>query len=157
MQILLGDGFLKDSLQYIPEGLTYPSAGPTIRADYILYNDQVAIYDAYVPQTEASDHLPVVGQYSIGRTMSLQTMKHILERLEQEGAFANNGAARSLAAQLDSATPFEEAGDVLNAAHHMDQFLKLLETHKQGNRVSGKAYGILHEYANELLALWLVQ
>ena len=157
MQILLGDGFVKDSLQYIPEGLTYPSVGATIRADYILYNDDVTIYDAYVPQTEASDHLPVVGQYSIGRTMSLQTMKHILERLEQEGEFANHGAARSLAAQLDSAIRFEEEGDILKAAHHMEQFLKLLETHKQGNRVSGKAYGILHAYAHDLLALWLVQ
>lgn len=154
MQILLGDGFVKDSLQYIPEGLTFPSSGATIRADYILYNDDVTLYDAHVPLTEASDHLPVVGQYSIERTTSPQTMEQILERLELEGEFANHGTARSLTAHLETVIRFEQRGELAAAANHMNRFLKQLDTHKQGNRVSDKAYGILYDYANDLLALW---
>ncbi|GIP38560.1 hypothetical protein J31TS4_18400 [Paenibacillus sp. J31TS4] len=66
IQLLLGNG-LTDSFRYMPNVYTFPSSGPTSRIDYIFYSQEIKQYDSYVVQTEASDHIPVVGQYALAK------------------------------------------------------------------------------------------
>ena len=49
------------------EGFTIPAEKPDKRIDYIWLSDNSAIepLKIWVPQTDASDHLPVVGEFSL--------------------------------------------------------------------------------------------
>ncbi|WP_010273181.1 endonuclease/exonuclease/phosphatase family protein [Paenibacillus senegalensis] len=155
MDVLLGDGTLIDSFRYMPDALTFPSSGATSRIDFILYSDEVKMYDGTVVQTEASDHFPLYGVYSITATPQPAAMMQLLEQLADEGEFANRGAARSLIAQLNTVIRFYDRGELDLAERHLSHnFLSLLETHRQGERVSARAYEALTRYAEALLNEW---
>jgi endonuclease/exonuclease/phosphatase family metal-dependent hydrolase len=50
-----------------PDGATYPSDVPTDRIDHITFTSQISVVDATVPNTQASDHRPVVTDLRITR------------------------------------------------------------------------------------------
>lgn len=155
LDVLLGDGTLIDSFRYMPNALTFPSSGATSRIDFILYSDEVTMYDGTVVQTEASDHFPLYGVYSIAATPQPLAMKQLLEQLTDEGEFSNHGASRSLLAQLNTVIRFYDRDELDLAERHLSHnFLNLLETHKQGKRVSDRAYQTLSQYAQTLLEEW---
>ena len=49
------------------DGLSYPAEKPNKRIDYIWLSQDAALepLKAWIPQTDASDHLPVVGEFSL--------------------------------------------------------------------------------------------
>jgi endonuclease/exonuclease/phosphatase family metal-dependent hydrolase len=49
------------------DGLTYPADAPDRRIDYVNVSPRVEVMDATVPDTLASDHLPVVADLTISR------------------------------------------------------------------------------------------
>jgi endonuclease/exonuclease/phosphatase family metal-dependent hydrolase len=48
-------------------GLTYPTATPTKRIDYVTASTEVQVVASHVPETDASDHLPVVADLVVRR------------------------------------------------------------------------------------------
>ena len=59
--------FMQDSweLKGKGAGLTIPPEKPRTRIDYIWVSDDVKVNNVWVPQTEASDHLPVAGEFRL--------------------------------------------------------------------------------------------
>lgn len=48
-------------------GYSYPAAAPTKRIDYVLYSGALSVRSAHVRATRASDHLPVVAEFTLSR------------------------------------------------------------------------------------------
>ena len=113
----------------------YKGSGPVLRDAAASQDPDIRIMYDWLYQF-------VTGTYQLENTSSLH-LKRLVDQLEQGGGFANHGAARSLTAHLDSVIRFEEKGNKQQAAHHMDGFMKLLESHKESGAVSGKAYPML--------------
>lgn len=83
--------------------------------------------------------------------VSAAGMKALVERFEEEGEFANHGAARSLQVHLTSVDRFEKREAADKVVKHMQGF-KLLLDHQQDNElVSEKAYNTLKDNANSLI------
>lgn len=49
------------------DGPTFPAADPTERIDYVTVSPGIDVRDAWVPETGASDHLPVVADLTVSR------------------------------------------------------------------------------------------
>lgn len=50
-------------------GLTYPSSAPVRRIDYVLTSRHFAVTSAWVPESDASDHRPVVADLELHRSV----------------------------------------------------------------------------------------
>ena len=95
--------------------------------------------------------------YALGYGLSYVSASYLIEkidRLEEEGQFANHGAARSLQAQLNSAAKFEAKNDAEKVVKHVKQFTKKLEQQYGKGKISASAYEELRVGAAELLELW---
>lgn len=58
-------GCFHEVLSGQPDALTFPSNQPKVKLDHIFYTDGLALQDAQIIQTEASDHLPIVAQFQL--------------------------------------------------------------------------------------------
>ncbi|WP_174612714.1 FIMAH domain-containing protein [Virgibacillus ihumii] len=85
---------------------------------------------------------------------NLNEMDVLIADFEQDGEFANFGAARSLQAKLSSVTHFIKRGKTDKAVKHMDDFLQKLEQKREKEFISEYAYGILKQNAEYLVRKW---
>jgi hypothetical protein len=123
-------GYMKDAFKAY-----YMGSGPVLRDAATSQDPDIRMMYDWLYQF-------VKGTYQLENTGSLH-LKGLVDQLEQAGEFANQGAARSLVAKLDSVIRFEEKGNKKQAAHHLDGFMKLLDSHKQSGAVSARAYPLL--------------
>jgi endonuclease/exonuclease/phosphatase family metal-dependent hydrolase len=65
IQRLLGAG-MRDACQAVANGLTFPSDEPGRRIDYIFYSGELRLDKAYTLSSLASDHRPIVAEFTIG-------------------------------------------------------------------------------------------
>src|SRR5699024_4794316 len=79
-------------------------------------------------------------------------MKEIVHHYQEEGAFSNQGAYRSINAHLTAVERFESRGDMEKAVRHMTNLEHLLEAHK--DRMSQEAYQVLTADMEYLLETW---
>ncbi|WHY79959.1 beta-N-acetylglucosaminidase domain-containing protein [Neobacillus sp. WH10] len=86
--------------------------------------------------------------------LNVTDMKKLVERFEEEGEFANHGAARSLQAHLEVVDRFEKQGQLQKAVEHMKGFKRLLDSQKENELISEKAYPILRAGADYLIKKW---
>ncbi|WHY78448.1 family 20 glycosylhydrolase [Neobacillus sp. WH10] len=91
----------------------------------------------------------------IFNTMNSAEMEKLVERFEEEGEFANHGAASALQAHLAVVDRFEKEGELQKAVKHMEEFKLLLEDQKEEELISEKAYHILKTGADYLIKKWL--
>jgi len=54
------------------DGFTFPAATPQRRIDYVFVTRGITVDRAWVPETEASDHRPVVAELRRGLSSSCQ-------------------------------------------------------------------------------------
>jgi len=92
--------------------------------------------------------------YMIHVTTSAANMASLVERFEKAGEFANHGSAESLLSHINSVDRFEQKGDRDKAIHHLNNFKKLLEHHKDHKLISVEAYDILCADVDYLLEKW---
>ncbi|MGY5342035.1 DUF4855 domain-containing protein [Paenibacillus glucanolyticus] len=123
-------GYMKDAFKAY-----YMGSGPVLRDAATSQDPDIRMMYDWLYQF-------VKGTYQLENTGSLH-LKGLVDQLEQAGEFANQGAARSLVAKLDSVIRFEEKGNKKQAAHHLEGFMKLLDSHKQSGAVSARAYPLL--------------
>lgn len=145
-RMLTDEVFRNRYKEYLDGGVKYGYMNDTFKAYYKgsgpVLRDAAASQDPDIRIMYDWLYQFVRGTYQLENTSSLH-LKGLVDQLEQAGGFANHGAARSLTAHLDSVIRFEEKGNKQQAAHHLDGFMELLESHKQSGTVSGKAYPLL--------------
>jgi predicted amidohydrolase YtcJ len=81
-------------------------------------------------------------------------IKTLVEQFEEEGEFANHGAARSLQAHLDTVVRFEKQEAAERVVKHMQSFKQLLENHKKDGLISEVAYNNLKTNTDSLIKKW---
>ncbi|WP_373459917.1 FIMAH domain-containing protein [Neobacillus driksii] len=81
-------------------------------------------------------------------------IKTLVEQLEEEGEFANHGAASSLQAHLDTVVRFEKQEAAERVVKHMQSFKQLLENHKKDGLISEVAYNDLKTNTDSLIKKW---
>jgi len=88
-----------------------------------------------------------------GESMDINAsgIKDLLENFEAEGEFANNGAARSLEAHIDTMIRFEARDANDKVIKHTEKFMKLLDNHHESELISDHAHSILMDNANALI------
>ncbi|MEI3607252.1 glycoside hydrolase family 31 protein [Pseudogracilibacillus sp. SE30717A] len=86
--------------------------------------------------------------------VSIEKIKTIVEEFEEAGEFKNQGVARSLIAQLDSAIKSEEKGQADKVVHHMEKFKELLEKRYENGHISKHAYEALLAESEVILEQW---
>ncbi|SDI29526.1 Imidazolonepropionase [Alteribacillus persepolensis] len=83
--------------------------------------------------------------------MQVSDIKDLLHKYQKDGAFKNDGVARSLEAKLDNAARFEKKEETEKVVKHMNNFAKLLENHRNSGFVSEEAYRSLKDKAESLV------
>ncbi|MBP1969304.1 endo-1,4-beta-xylanase [Virgibacillus natechei] len=79
-------------------------------------------------------------------------MNGLIGELEQDGEFANYGAARSLQAQLQTAAHFDEKGQQEKVIQHIEKFTDKLDQRKEQSFITDYAYNILNQNAAYLIS-----
>ena len=95
--------------------------------------------------------------YALGYGLSYVGATYLIEeidRLEEEGQFANHGAARSLQAQLAPVAKFETQNNAEKVVKHVKKFTRKLEQQYEKGKISETAYEELRVRAAELLERW---
>ena len=83
--------------------------------------------------------------------VSAASIMALVERFEEDGEFANHGAARSLLVHLISVDRFENQGETDKVVKHMKNFNLLLDYQKDNELISENAYSILKNNADVLI------
>ncbi|WP_164215727.1 Xaa-Pro dipeptidyl-peptidase [Virgibacillus sp. YIM 98842] len=119
-----------------------------------------ATFDVFLGESNIS--LPIVGgKEALDDALGYQggslpenaaEMKEIVHHYQEEGAFSNQGAYRSINAHLTAVERFESRGDMEKAVRHMTNLEHLLEAHK--DRMSQEAYQVLTADMEYLLETW---
>lgn len=81
-------------------------------------------------------------------------IKTLVEQFEKDGEFANQGAARSLQAQLDKVVRFEKQEAAKRVVKHMQRFKQSLDKHKKDGLISEDTYNTLKTHADSLIRKW---
>ncbi|SDJ06237.1 amidohydrolase [Alteribacillus bidgolensis] len=81
-------------------------------------------------------------------------IKTLVEQFEEDGEFANHGAARSLQAQLDTVVHFEKREAAERGVKHMQRFNQLLDNHKKDGLISEDTYNTLKTHTDSLIKKW---
>ncbi|WP_339230504.1 glycoside hydrolase family 3 N-terminal domain-containing protein [Oceanobacillus sp. FSL K6-2867] len=95
--------------------------------------------------------------YALGFGLSYVSASLLIEeinRLEESGAFANHGAARSLQAQLNPIVKFENQGNAAKVVQHLEKFNKKLNQQFDKVFITEEGYEKLSAFAAELLEIW---
>lgn len=81
-------------------------------------------------------------------------LQELVNQFDEEGAFTNDNASRTLQTHLEAVRHFEkkEAADKL--VKHMEGFKNLLEYQTENELISGKAYDKLMNAADSLIGNW---
>ncbi|GAA0591657.1 hypothetical protein GCM10009001_04730 [Virgibacillus siamensis] len=85
---------------------------------------------------------------------SAADMKEIVEQYEEAGAFASDGAARTLKIHLTAVDHYAEDDAGEKVIKHMKGFKKLLNYQKEHEFIAADAYQTLKEDAGELIEKW---
>lgn len=119
-------------------------------------NIEVALGDSYVS-------LPIVGGKGIfnkavgsdGGTSPerAEDLLKVVKYFIDDGAFVNEGAARSLQTHMITVNHFENKGELDKVINHLSNFKQLLKHQKDKELVSKEAYDVLHADTNYLLNL----
>ena len=81
-------------------------------------------------------------------------IKTLVERLDSEGAFANDQSVRSLTVHLTAVGRYEEKQAADKVVKHMKSFKLLLDDQREKELVSDKAYSALQAASNVLIRKW---
>jgi hypothetical protein len=113
------------------------------------------IENGYDPDGEGDNYnqAEIVIDY-LPEGVSAAGIQSLVERFEQEGEFAGETAPRTLKTHLTAVDLFEQQGNGDKVIRHMNSFLLLLDHQENNDLMSGKAYRILENYANELVDIW---
>ncbi|MCM3740623.1 M6 family metalloprotease domain-containing protein [Oceanobacillus luteolus] len=86
--------------------------------------------------------------------LSAAGVSSVIDSFNKEGEFFNKGAAQALKAHLKSVEQFEKKGSPDKVIKHLNDFKKFLDTKKDANHVSNKAYRSLKAYADAMIEIW---
>lgn len=86
--------------------------------------------------------------------VSAVTMKALVERFAEEGAFENAQTARSLITHLTAVEQYEEQEAAKKIVKHLKSFKLLLEHQKANKMISAKAYRALKADTDALIKKW---
>lgn len=86
--------------------------------------------------------------------LSASAIKALVEQFEEDGEFANRGAARSLQIHLTAVERFEKRESIEKVIKHMNSFKKLLDHKKDLSLISEKAYNTLMSKSDDLIKKW---
>ncbi|WP_420843805.1 FIMAH domain-containing protein [Lentibacillus sediminis] len=81
-------------------------------------------------------------------------MIDMAEQFEAEGAFANDGAARSLKVHLKAVERFEQRAEADKVEKHINSFKLLLDHHLGNELISEDAYEALYGKAESMIGQW---
>ena len=90
----------------------------------------------------------------VASSISASGMKTVVERFEEEGAFENDGVARSLMVHLTAVSRYEEKELAEKVVKHMESFKKLLDHQKDNALISVEAYHTLKAHSDALIKQW---
>ncbi|WP_100010048.1 FIMAH domain-containing protein [Lentibacillus sediminis] len=85
---------------------------------------------------------------------SVDHMKTLVDRYEEEGEVADTGNARLMRIHLTSVSHYEERESMDKAVKHMESFKRLLEYQQENELISWKVYNTLKTDAESLIAKW---
>ncbi|MCM3110864.1 polysaccharide lyase family 8 super-sandwich domain-containing protein [Lederbergia lenta] len=86
--------------------------------------------------------------------ISTKDMKELVEKFEEEAAFVNVSAPRSLKIHLTAVGQFENQKVAKKVVKHMESFKLLLDQQKKANLISEEAYNSLQTGADSLIKKW---
>lgn len=118
-----------------------------------------------VSLTKSKISLPIVGGkeafekalgYEIGGTSPENTKDVItlVQRYEEDGAFANPNVAHALSIHLESVSAFEESGSNEKVVKHLKGFKDLLAYQKENKLMSEETFHVLRADTNYLIKKW---
>ncbi|QKY70388.1 DUF1343 domain-containing protein [Lentibacillus sp. CBA3610] len=87
-------------------------------------------------------------------TTSAQEMIEMVERFEDEGAFADDEAVRSLTMHLTAVDRFEQSESADKVAKHIESFQLLLEQQLENEQISDEAYEALEAKTESMIGQW---
>ena len=124
-----------------------------------LHNDRhpTTNNDIEVKFGQSKVQLPVVGGQQALRDAldpSASSIKAVVESFEEEGAFEDDGVARSLTTHLTAVDRYEEKELAEKVVKHMKNFKMLLEYQKENDLISEEAYNVLQFDADSLITKW---
>ena len=99
---------------------------------------------------EARDGL----EEAVTEPISAAGMITSIEAFDEEGAFENDQAVRSLTTHLTAVDQYESQEEGEKVVKHMDSFILLLEHMKEEEQISEEAYESLYTDAESLIAKW---
>lgn len=80
--------------------------------------------------------------------------ERIVERLEEQGEFADESVARSLKVHLTAVDHFETEESAEKVVKHVEGFKRLLDHQRENALISERAYNILKDNADDLIQKW---
>lgn len=86
--------------------------------------------------------------------ISANEIKSLIERLEDEGEFTSEIAARALKTHMVAVNRFEEQQDTIKVVKHMKSFHLLLDHQIDNELISTHAAQIIQEYTSDYLVKW---
>lgn len=126
------------------------------KADFVVLENNLF----EVPVSEISETTTLMTYFEgqeVFRHASRMSASHIntlVEQFEEDGEFANHGAARSLQAHLATVDRFEQREAADKVVKHTQSFNKLLDNHQKNELISENASNILKANANSLINKW---
>ncbi|WP_197046733.1 glycoside hydrolase family 3 protein [Oceanobacillus salinisoli] len=129
----------------------------TVPADMEAVENNASDIPGYAENFDYGYVNAVGDEYALGFGLSYVSgkyMKEGIDRFEEDGEFANHGAASSLQAILDSVEKFEEKDDAEKVIHHLELFDDKLEQQKEKESISDTAYTELKESTTKLIEIW---
>lgn len=93
-------------------------------------------------------------EFEVYPSINAADVKTLIERYEDEGAFANVGAARSLIVHMSAVQLYEEKNLTDKVVKHMESFKLLLEHQRENELISERAYNVLKTSADGLIGKW---
>lgn len=85
---------------------------------------------------------------------SVSELQVLVEHFNEEGAFRNDGAVRSLLVHLMAVDRFERQGDADKVVKHMQNFKQLLGHQGENGLISAEALDVLQSGADTVIAKW---
>lgn len=137
-------------------GFTFPADDPIKRIDYILTSPRIRANSAQVIESLASDHRPVVGDFTLlGETShSIQEMEEITNQLIEDGSFLNPETSKEILSQLSILKEYESQEDAKQMVKHLEQLKDLLNDIKNNDFITERTYIELTNDTNKLLEKW---
>ncbi len=107
----------------------------------------------FTAASETDPNQRVTDTNLLASNLNAAGVSSVIDSFDKQGAF-KAGAANALKAHLKSVGQFEKKGSADKVIKHLNDFKRLLNSKKEANQISEKAYNNLMANANAMIEIW---